>query len=380
MAWTERYANFDLTTGANDGTSEANAWQTPAAVIAGVAAGNRVNIKRQAVPYNLTTTITFNVAGTALAPIYYRAYANTPGDGGFWDVAYNSGGISNLAFSANYAYVEGINFFAGDARNANLFAVEGINSFAIRCKATAYNSEIILANAIFCDIALTSSGSSSQSRIRMQGTNSYNNIWMYNRFRFDELSSYPYGAIVDSYGMALIVCGCVFIGSSVRNGFFIDRANDARLQLISNNKFYNCNNAIVVDEEPNAVREDITIINNAFSSMAGYAVKRTNTEAGYVRALQNYYHACTSGFSDYSEEAMISGNIALSASPFIDPANNDFSINEIANGGAILRANGFPIQEAFDWETMQFKPTYQGPSAAEIAQAVWTRTGRTLTA
>jgi hypothetical protein len=29
MAFVEKYANFDLATGLNDGSSEANAWQTP---------------------------------------------------------------------------------------------------------------------------------------------------------------------------------------------------------------------------------------------------------------------------------------------------------------------------------------------------------------
>ena len=47
-----RYANFDLATGLNDGTSEANAWQTWAAVLAGETAGDHVWVKKTATRHN----------------------------------------------------------------------------------------------------------------------------------------------------------------------------------------------------------------------------------------------------------------------------------------------------------------------------------------
>ncbi len=43
MAIIEKYANFDLATGLNDGTSEANAWRATTDVV--FAAGERVNLK-----------------------------------------------------------------------------------------------------------------------------------------------------------------------------------------------------------------------------------------------------------------------------------------------------------------------------------------------
>ena len=47
-----RYANFDLATGLNDGTSEANAWQTWAAVLAGESPGDHVWVKKTATRHN----------------------------------------------------------------------------------------------------------------------------------------------------------------------------------------------------------------------------------------------------------------------------------------------------------------------------------------
>ena len=143
MAWAEKYANFDLTTGLNDGSSEANAWQTPAAVIAAVAAGDRVNIKKQSTPYQIVTaTINFNVSGTIGAPIYYRGYETTIGDGGFWEVQYNNNSIYGINFNGNFNYVEGIDYSAGALKSQNTFTVSGDDSWAIRCKAITCNTAV----------------------------------------------------------------------------------------------------------------------------------------------------------------------------------------------------------------------------------------------
>ena len=80
-ALTERYANCGLGTGDNDGTSKANAYRTLALAMAGVAAGDRVNVI-DSTECDITATITTSTNGTADNPIHFRGYTSSIGDGG----------------------------------------------------------------------------------------------------------------------------------------------------------------------------------------------------------------------------------------------------------------------------------------------------------
>lgn len=80
-----RYANFDLTTGLNDGTSEANAWQTWADADAGFAAGDYLYVRRTASRHNVggaNSQLSFaGFTGTGSELGVIEGYGTTPGDG-----------------------------------------------------------------------------------------------------------------------------------------------------------------------------------------------------------------------------------------------------------------------------------------------------------
>lgn len=357
MAFAEKYANFDLATGDNDGSSEANAWQTPAAVISNVAAGDRVNIKRQSSGYNLTSSVDFNVAGTATSPIWYRAYTSTIGDSGMWLVNYNAAGIAWLSFTGNYCIVEGIDFQPGATTNDNAFVVQGVNSWAIRCRANN-RSSASYPNMMFCDIKTVGTG-----RITTNGTNSHNAIWAYSRlWQSSASSSYAYFLLSDNYGRTHVLINNLIIGNGIAgvDGIFLDRQADSRSSLFSGNVFYNFRNGIYVDENPNATREEIVAINNIFDNMGSYAIYTGTSDAGFMHLLGNSYYDCTDGFTNYPAESIKMLSLALTASPFTSPSTQDFSLNATSGGGASLRSRGYPINELFDWTNMTFKATYSG--------------------
>jgi hypothetical protein len=82
MAITERYLDVDLTTGLNDGTSEANAWQSWAAADTGLAAGQRLNVKNPSARSDEgSTTISISLVTAADTPLHIRGYGSTIGDG-----------------------------------------------------------------------------------------------------------------------------------------------------------------------------------------------------------------------------------------------------------------------------------------------------------
>jgi hypothetical protein len=82
--WNDVYYNDDLTTGNNDGTSEANAWQSLADVTSGAVNGDRINFKKTASPVTLAANFTFP-SGFGDGAIWCRGYETTIGDGGKWE-------------------------------------------------------------------------------------------------------------------------------------------------------------------------------------------------------------------------------------------------------------------------------------------------------
>jgi hypothetical protein len=94
--WVERYYDDDLATGLNDGTSEANAWQSLADMAAGVKGGQRVNMKQTASPVVLAANFTWPIGGTGPGPIWFRGYKTTIGDGFKWQ-----GDSSTFNFAAD---------------------------------------------------------------------------------------------------------------------------------------------------------------------------------------------------------------------------------------------------------------------------------------
>lgn len=334
MAWTEKYANFDLATGSNDGTSEANAWQTPAAVIAGVAAGNRVNIKRQASAYNLTSTVTFNVNGSATSPIWYRAYSSTIGDGGIWECAYNSGGVADLIFSGTNNWVEGIWFKPGAATNLNKLSVSGDSSFVYRCKIENNNSNSRYMNLLRCWVSFTG-----DTYLDLFGFNQNNQSVVDTFIKRSGSSTAAKLLYAGNFDVTTHVLNCVLWGNgnANENGVVIDAANSGRGGSISNTRFYNFDSGILVNEEPNSSKRTFWIDRNLFDTMAAYGVERTNTEVGYVMLRANYYRNCTIGFTNYSDEAQVVPATALTSSPFADASNGDFRMNTTAGGGQVIR-------------------------------------------
>ena len=85
-----RYANFDLATGLNDGTSEINAWQSWADLFAGESAGDVVYVKRTATRHTESAIINFTLFSTTDSDIsIVQGYETVIGDGGMFRTSDN---------------------------------------------------------------------------------------------------------------------------------------------------------------------------------------------------------------------------------------------------------------------------------------------------
>ena len=349
MAYTERYANFDLATGLNDGTSEANAWQSLASCAAGYAAGDRVNIKRQSSPESLTALTTFSTSGTALAPVYFRGYETTIGDGGFWASESGTTGLSGLRFSGNYCIVEGFdcNLNAASSNALNDFWVSGNNSWLIKSKIQCRG------NARLVNMRHVYWLQDGDDNISWWGATLCPGVIMECFIKALSEGSSPSNQLIiaDMFGLELTLINNILVGSgnTGQNGVHLDRVDSNANFNAFGNRLYNFDSGIHIDEEPNIAAETCIISRNVFDTMAAYGVERVNAEQGYVQLLNNFHRNCTSGFSNYESldetttDANRVFNTELTADPFVDSSNDDFNINNTAGGGAVLRAENADV-------------------------------------
>lgn len=359
MAYTERYANFDLATGFDNGTTEANAWKTLASMIAGCAAGDRVNIKRQATALDITAnqTIQPSVAATAANPIAFRGYTSTIGDNGIWEATITTGGSVTVTFGA-YCKLNGIKITAPSSSNIVVITC-GTTTELNRCYFDITTTTGNSTSQITIGKAINSAFILERGRLGVAGPNG-GTAHLRNCYIKRDYSVSHNGHLIqcDCYDRAFAMENCHVVGNGVaEEGLWIDRLADAAQVFISGNRFYGFENGIEIDEEPNADKEWSSITGNVFSTMTGRAINRTNTQLGYIRVAENLYHDCTSGFSNYDNFTVEDNNSALSANPFTNASAGDLSFNDTANGGAVCRARGFRMQDEYDWNNLAYKAT-----------------------
>ena len=103
MAFDVRYCNPDLSTGSNDGSSEANAFQTVSAAetyIETNGPGVHMYFKRASSRVNATIDLNATFADTTKKTIL-EGYETTPGDKGKFQIGFNGNGQVRLRASAD---------------------------------------------------------------------------------------------------------------------------------------------------------------------------------------------------------------------------------------------------------------------------------------
>lgn len=337
MTFVEKYANFDLTTGNNDGTSEANAWQTWAAVSAGISAGDRVNIKQQSSPFVATNTITITDVSLNNIPVAYRGYQSTIGDGGMWKATISTGGIGGFTFAqnteSNYVF-ENMEIIA--APTSNLTAINLGYGYIRNCvfKATTVrlNGASSFNSCFGCAGTYSSKNISTSASFRSSThTNSV--------FHLDVSTTSEHFIGGDEYAAATVYKNCIFHNdgpTTTVSCLQINRAADAYGARFIGCRFNGWNKAIdIPNNEPAVNRERITIKDCIFTDCE-YAVFGAGITTRHVVMLDNYYYQLTSGFTNYPAIQEVN-NTALGANPYVDVANKNFGLNQVSNGGQLIR-------------------------------------------
>tara|TARA_R110001583_G_scaffold8524_14_gene40900 strand:+ start:3161 stop:4378 length:1218 start_codon:yes stop_codon:yes gene_type:complete len=337
--WTEVYYDDDLSSGSNDGTSAGNAWQSVDAMIAGVRAGHRVNIKKASSHISISATKVFP-AGSQAGPIWYRGYEDTIEDG------------ENVIFSiADTKFIDtaaGPQFFSNMTFNGNSNSVKSVFVEGhVDSQTTFYK----------CTFTNNAAGPCVEAREGAFIACTFENTGSF--------SSANYSAFVGSgvcvgcrFKAAGIVCDLsndeesehilwfkntiLSDSSEARAGIDIDLTfNEGSYATVLENSFFGAGDGVNISAQDAAYEAACAFIGNVFADCdqglnhTGTAVYREQNAI-----LRNAFGSMSTGNygSNWGDQSDIFESIALSASPY--SSNSTLDLNDTAGTGATCRDGG----------------------------------------
>ena len=347
MAFTETYLNYDLGSGSNNGTSEADAWRTWGDAISGAAAGDRINVKRTSSRI-ATGDVQWNVSGTIAAPIHIRAYTSTIGDGGMFEQN------NRFRCSGENVLTEGLDI---SGTTTLLLWQTGDMSVSYRCKVVSTSSSGAIATCTDTSFVNCSFKApiSSGYVLRAYGGNLVG--------CYTEISS---GAVSSGGRAVELKCGhrvnsmvnCVVKGNGDADliGIYLNEDHNRKGGVIANNTVENCGIGLQMPQGSSSTRTDVFVIQNniIYNGVRGMEnLQGTNTSTiGHI--LNNNATGLLSGAAYTNMGDWNLNQIILTANPFVD--TTDYELTDTVGGGALCKFLGAIPRQS--------DPSLKGPTFA----------------
>lgn len=356
MASVTRYADFDLGSGANDGTSEADAWQTFGDMTSGLESHFTSNpsdkvtcyIQQVATPVSGTQyswTITASSGPIQDGLLVLEGYKTTPGDGvngpSYWFRHEDVFAINSVSSVSNTIIVRYIDVDSSRSTSGGQLRTAKCRVEYCRARSTyASGGPAIIAQdgeLLFCHaIQGQQITSRSSTNVAIQG----NRTMMF-------------GCVVEGgislsvgYRPAWVVGCCITKGENsptAGDGIYAyGGLNQSGIHVVGCSIFDVPGDGIYIEDAP-AINNNyrMGLYHNIIYTVGGYAVR--TYDATYseflVDMVNNFLGNYTSGATSGIPSEAISGTQTLTANPFTDAANLDFSINDTSGGGALVKAN-----------------------------------------
>lgn len=337
MAITEVYANFDLGTGSDDGTTEANAYQTWTSMSAGVVVGERLNCKKTASRYAPGADVTWALSATDLLVSAFRGYDATITDGVKFQIDTSTFSfivsgegcqIENL--DATGTDISNIIRMSGDGSFINNFIAVNTDTSTNQCQAIDL-SDCSAYNGYAESNSTNSSISSGQGAVRLaRGTIKNLEIVATRVGVYNSVGSRAC-SIVDCLiyekgtgGIAgVFMAGALTIAGGVCCGMTIDGYTTG----------FHIDDMETVVGGVATIQIFDTIISNATTGIDNTDSATKNMTANLATVA---FYNCTTDTDMGDNEVM--NKISLSADPYTDASTDDYTLNNTAGGGADCRA------------------------------------------
>lgn len=338
MAYTEAYIS-PAGAGAHDGSSEANAWTLEEAIAAPIAAGARGNVKVGT--HTLTAARTLP-SGTTENPIEFRGYNSAIGDLDSVGRSSSTGELITTNFplidcTASYRLTTGsynvlkcLSLTSG--LNAATLTAATVKSNLWRVKAANTHTTSATSRAISqggsneasmtdCDASIASSSDSAIAIELGRGGAIGCRAWS------AHATKHSIGIDASAnVGAPIVNCVAFHVVTAIRSG-----ANNS---LIGNNSWYDVTTGILITGDGYPV-----ILHNIGWSHSGYAIAGA-ASSGNPIIWRNALGSYTSGRLDTGTLGTIIeeiDGITLTADPFTDSTNRDFTLNATSGGGLSCR-------------------------------------------
>ena len=365
MSYTDYYANFDLVTGANDGTSEADAWQTWDDVIAGLTGGIRVNIKKQSSPYDISpASIDYDLGGitnppSPTTPIMFRGYESVTGDDGMWEATCDQGALRYFRFRnilPGAFHFENLKVHAAPTNNGLVISLSASTDQTMHIRNCSLIGSAIdyTGSALNCYFGLASTLTVGRVVIGSVSNRASHNLdCVYeligsgnNNFSHDHMFS------CDNFNTPSSFTNCIFISRNIttQDGMNYYRPETGESITFDQCRFYGFDNALVLAAEPATDDRAVTITNCVFEDCARGVYRGGATDLGMVKIRDCYYRNMTTEFTNYTYLSEYN-NTPLTADAFTDPANGNLLVNSVAGGGQVIRDAGGSYDNGGTFET-----------------------------
>lgn len=325
---------YSQASGANDGTSEANAFTDLQTAYNACSAGDVLYCKKHSSREGVkTTNLSFNTNNTT-APIIIEGYGETPGDGILYETA------SPLSVVGEWNIVKYFDVDKDDDSTANSF-VDGCLAYRCKFKASyAFGQCLVLndASAIecACEGTITQTGDDvlrcnrgcvigCYVQVNYDGSDSGDALEMSAGFRANTV-----------IGNLIVGSGSIGSGGPVYGIRITSAANMAPPQVVAYNTIVNFTDGI---REPNGIPNNRTGSVHHYGNVIYDCTNGINnnqgvnsTTLGHISA-SNAFGNITS--NQHTNIGFIDSAISLTESPFIDTTH--FALNNAPGGGALLK-------------------------------------------
>lgn len=329
MAFTQKYCT-PTGAGAHDGSSEANAWTLAEAIAETPKAGYIINMKGT---FSVAADQTLSVAGSVTAPIIWRGYSSTIGDGGRATInwTHTSSGTAAIIATGAYQYFDGLTISPTSTEACvRAFYANGDGTRVQRC------------NLITPDLANDTAAQISNGDLvncYCEGK-VYNGIYL--AVLYCSILSASDGIVGGTERNVIVGNLIVRSGAAGDNGINLSSLAGARSGVCAQNTIYGFTDAIEITDSLD--ERGYVIANNLIYNCGAYGINYSGSASDRQPALlNNAIGLCTTARYNGIDTNLQAYDINVTADPFT-AAGSDFSLNDNNPGGAQCRGAGVPTQ------------------------------------